>query len=273
MDKVIFVIMDACRYDAATRELGFFEHMVDHGKAAKYKINGELPSLSRSMYATMLTGLPTWRHGITCNEVNKTLDMENVFSICRAAGGVTAAAAYGWMRELFVSAPFDLYRDRISLNDPGAITHGIYYVQDDYPDAHLIADAEFLRVQFHPDLLMVHFMSIDYNGHLHGGESREYEQAVYNAGLLLAERMDAWLADGYQIVATADHGMSSLGIHGGTEDVQREVPLYIFSPKTENGRFESQPVSQLNVAPLLCRLLGALPGKEMMQETEIRFRE
>ena len=271
MDKVLFLLMDACRYDTATRELGFFEHLVDYGQGAKYKMRGELPSLSRSMYATMFTGLPAYRHGIASNEVNKTLDMPNVFSLCKEAGGVTAMAAYGWMRELFVKAPFDLYTDRIHLNDEGAITHGIYYVQDDYPDAHLIADAEFLRRSFHPDFLMIHPMSIDYNGHIYGGDSKEYESAVYNMGLLMAERMHDWLADGYQIVATADHGMSPFGIHGGTEDVQRDIPLYIFSPKVETGRFEESSVSQLNIAPLLCRLLGISPSSEMLGSLEINL--
>lgn len=273
MDKVLLLLMDACRFDTATRELGHFEHLVDYGQGAKYRVRGELPSLSRSMYATMFTGLPAYRHGIAANEVNKTLDLPNVFSLCKAAGGVTAMAAYGWLRELFVKAPFDLYTDRIHLNDPGAITHGIYYVQDDYPDAHLIADAEFLRGSFHPDFLMIHPMSIDYNGHIYGGDSKEYESAVYQMGLLMAERMDAWLSDGYQVVATADHGMSAYGIHGGAEDIQRDVPLYIFSPKAEPGRFEETPVSQLNMAPLLCRLLGIEPSEEMIKDLRIRLRE
>ena len=43
--KTIFVLLDACQYEAASRYLGFLEHMIDYGQGAKYKVLGELPSL------------------------------------------------------------------------------------------------------------------------------------------------------------------------------------------------------------------------------------
>ena len=65
MGKTIFVLLDACGYKIATENLGFLEHMVDYGLAAKYKIRGELPSMSRPMYETLMTGVPAHVHGIT----------------------------------------------------------------------------------------------------------------------------------------------------------------------------------------------------------------
>lgn len=63
MAKLILVLMDACRFDAITQTAGYLEHMIDYGKGAKYRIRGELPSMSRPMYETLMTGLPVWRHG------------------------------------------------------------------------------------------------------------------------------------------------------------------------------------------------------------------
>ena len=51
MDKTIFVLLDACQYEAASKYLGYLEHMIDYNKGAKYKVLGELPSLSKPMYA------------------------------------------------------------------------------------------------------------------------------------------------------------------------------------------------------------------------------
>ena len=67
MDKTIFVLLDACQYEAASKYLGYLEHMIDYNKGAKYKVLGELPSLSKPMYATLFTGLPVCKHGVTCN--------------------------------------------------------------------------------------------------------------------------------------------------------------------------------------------------------------
>ena len=264
MKKTIFVLLDACGYEAGTRNLGYLEHLVDYNMGAKYKVRGELPSLSRPMYATLLTGLGVCRHGITANGTVRVLQNENLFSMCKAAGGVTAAAAYYWMSELYNEAPFRRNEDRIRIHKGGMIDAGIYYWNDDYPDSHLFADGEYLRKQYDPDFILYHSMGIDFRGHRKGAKSPEYESAVADADSILSPLMEIWRREGYQIVVTADHGMNVLGNHGGTDAEQRDVPLYIFSGRVTNGRFEEEYISQLSVAPLLCRLLGISPAENMI---------
>lgn len=89
MSKTIFVLLDACGYEIATEYLGYLEHMADYGLAAKYRVRGELPSMSRPMYETLLTGVPSHVHGITCNEVVRRSSQENIFSMCKKAGLTT----------------------------------------------------------------------------------------------------------------------------------------------------------------------------------------
>lgn len=271
MDKTIFVLLDACQYEAGTKNLGYLEHLIDYRQGAKYKVRGELPSLSKPMYATLLTGLPVYRHGVTYNEILKNLDCDSVFSLCKAYGGVTAAAAYGWMSELYNHIPFHPVRDRIQIQSGEHIDYGIFYWEDMYPDSHLFADGEYLRNNYHPDFILYHSMGIDEQGHLSGAGSAAYEKAVMAAGILLSSLMPEWLAAGYNVVVTGDHGMNELGIHGGTEDSQRDTPLYIFSDKVKKGRFEETSVSQLNVAPLLCRLLDIPAAEGMQSSLEIRL--
>ncbi len=282
MDKTIFVLLDACRFDTATRYLGHLEHLIDYEKGAKYKILGELPSLSRPMYGSIFTGLATWQHGITCNERAMKLECDSVFSLCKKAGGSTAAVAWSWLSEMFNRCPFEAERDRVQLQylknvcketdfsaESCYIDNGLFYWDDAYPDAHVFAEGEWLRNNFSPDFLLYHTMAIDNMGHLKGGESAEYAKAVSGAGHLIANLLPQWLLDGYQVVISADHGMDGFGIHVGSDEAQRMVPLYIFSDKVKAGRYEDKSISQLCVAPLMCRLLGIGPSKEMMDVSEI----
>lgn len=270
MGKTILVILDACQFEAGTIHLGFLEHMIDCGCGAKYKVRGELPSLSRPMYETLLTGLPVYKHGVTSNDCVRRSKAESLFTICREHHLTSGAAAYYWISELYNKAPFCKPEDRIQINLPGFIDYGIFYWDDLYPDTHLFADGEYIRKTYNPDFMLYHSMGIDEWGHLKGAGSFEYENAVANAGNILAQLVPQWLNEGAAVVITADHGMNAFGMHGGTDSAQRDTPLYIFGGDIEKGRFDGEYISQLNTAPLLCRLLDVPAGKEMIRPEQIR---
>ncbi len=267
MNKVILVLLDGCGYDVATKYAGVLEQLVEKGRCAKYRVRGELPSMSRPMYETVMTGLDATTHGIVTNEFTRPSNRDNLFRLCDRAGKTTAAAAYGWMSELYNGEAFRLPEGRIQLGRKTGIHNGIFYCEDDYPDTHLISDADFLRRAYRPDFLLIHPMNIDYTGHRFGLESREHRGKVMGTCEMVAQRVPEWRADGYSVVVTADHGMDGQGMHGGTLDVHRDVPLYLFADGADNGDHD-QPVSQLTVAPLMCRLLG-LERAEGMIESEI----
>ena len=69
MNKVILILSDALRYDAAVAGMGYLGHLVETKQASLYKIIGELPSMSRPMYETIHTGLPSSAHGIVANSI------------------------------------------------------------------------------------------------------------------------------------------------------------------------------------------------------------
>ena len=273
MRKVIFVLVDALGFDVATKHFGFLEHMAEAGQGAKYRLIGELPAISRPMYETLLTGVPVWKHGVVSNNTCRRSTQKNMFSLTREAGLVNACAGYDWLLELYGDRPlpFDLMRDRYCLEGSGDIMHGIFYNVDEYPDGHLFADGEFLRHQYEPDFLMIHPMGVDDNGHKYGADSKAY--ALYAACICdcIANLWQEWKKAGYQVVVTGDHGMDTFGLHEGNEPIQRHTPLYILSDQVEGGDFsEEEPVSTLDVAPLLCRLLGIEPAAEMRRSTKIR---
>lgn len=274
LSKLIFVIVDALGYDAATAKAGYLEHMVEAGLAAKYRVRGELPAVSRPMYETLLTGLPVCRHLVTSNDTVRPSKEANLFSLTKENGLINAAAAYMWMWELYGAAkeelPFQLFRDRIHINEQkSSLMNGIFYGADEYPDSHLFADGEYLRRTVHPDFLMIHSMQVDYQGHRFGACSAEYENAIVGVTDCMAQLVPAWLEDGYDVVVTGDHGMDTLHQHCGNTELQRYVPLYIISNRVTAG-YHTNEVSMLEIAPLLCRLLCIKPSQEMSTDQNIR---
>jgi predicted AlkP superfamily pyrophosphatase or phosphodiesterase len=273
MSKTILVLLDGCGFEAATENLGYLEHLVESGLGSKYKIMGELPSLSRPMYETILTGLPVYIHNISNNLDVRRSKQESIFSICHKSGFSTAASAYYWISELYCSAPFQYVTDRIRLHSDGLICNGIFYYEDCYPDSHVFSDAEFLRTTCNPDFLLIHSMNIDDEGHKHGVASSGYNAAVARAGLILSVFMPLWIAEGYNIVITSDHGMNAHHLHGGNTLIQREVPLYLFGAKVRPGNFCEESVSELADAPLICSLLGLEPptGMKRLADLGVKF--
>ncbi len=256
-NKVVLVLIDALGYDEAVKRGGYLEALVEHGRAAKYRVTGELPALSRPMYETMMTGLPPVEHGVTSNRIVRRSAFGNLFSITRAAGLSNAAAAYGWVLELYgTGRAFDPVHDVYHLDGAGDIAHGIFYIQDEYPCERLFADAEYLRARYDPDFLLAHPMDVDLAGHRKGAGSFEYGMAASRVMDQLATLIPDWTQAGYDVIVTADHGMDHLGLHEGNEEIQRRVPLYIVSGKVTPGDYSEETLTSTVTAPLVLALLG-----------------
>ena len=71
-------------------------------------------------------------------------------------------------------------------------------------------------------------MNIDAAGHRYTAVSKEYRKAVNQADQLIGLYLHDWLAAGYQVIVTADHGMDEYGLHGGSMAAHREVPSIFF---------------------------------------------
>lgn len=177
---------------------------------------------------------------------------DNLFARVRTGGGVTAAAAYHWVSELYVRTPFDPARDRM-LTGNGDINHGAFYWRDDYPDDHLFADAESL-LRHGPHFLLLHPMNVDDVGHKAGGNSAPYRNAARHQGDLLARYVPEWQARGYTVLVTADHGMGDDGNHSGPTETESHVPFYAL------GLTLDPAPTQIRIAGLCCRLIGVETG-------------
>ena len=261
MAKVILVLSDALRYDAAVAGMGYLGHLIEARLASLYKVIGEMPSFSRPMYETIHTGLPASEHGVVSNTVVRRSSKPNIFEAAVQSGKTTAAAAYYWFSELYNRAPYDPIDDREVDDNALLIQHGRFYTEDDYPDLELFRAAAMLVRRVNPDYLLLHPMGMDYAGENYGSDSSEYRNHAIFQDRWLATLVQEWMERGYNILVTGDHGINADRMHGGTTPEVRELPLYLVRPGIPGKGDTGETISQLQIAPTICKLLGVpIPG-------------
>ncbi len=262
--KVILVVLDGLSHSVAQHAMGHLHAWCDAGRAAFYRLDCELPALSRPLYEAILTGVRPIDSGIVHNGVSRLSRERSLFHYARDAGLSTAAAAYHWVSELYNRSPFVAVRDRHTCDESLPIQHGHFYYADHYPDSHLFVDAESLRLQHTPDLLLVHPMNIDDAGHKHGLDSSQYRNAARMADVLLADYLQNWIDAGYQVLVTADHGMNVDRSHNGLLPEERQVPLFVIGDAFSLDA-NARP-RQLELCGSICQLLGVPHDKPYCAE-------
>jgi len=200
--NVILVVLDGLNYEVARHAMGHLQAYVGAGRAALYKLECELPALSRPLYECILTGVTPIDSGIVHNNVSRLSNQRSIYHYATAAGLKTAAAAYHWVSELYNRSPFVAARDRHT-DDPNLpIQHGHFYWNDHYPDSHLFADAENLRLRHAPNFLLVHPMNIDDAGHKHGLDTSQYRNRAPSAERTLPRFIPASTYTAIDIIST-----------------------------------------------------------------------
>lgn len=271
--KVALVIMDGAGYDAAVSECGYLEGCVALGLARRWKMKTATPSLSGPMYETIHTGLWPHEHGIVSNEAMRASDKPNVFALARAAGKRTAAVAQAYFHRLYVDRPWEPLRSIEHADEATDIQFARFYSMEGYGPINAVAPAEIdlcaqatlLMERHEPDYLLLHTCSADTLGHTYGGHSREYRNQIWHIDNALARAIPVWRDLGYDLIVTADHGMTEDHWHGGTTPMATEVPFYLFSDVP--GPDGDAILSQLGIAATVLKLLGVpLPDATAMRE-------
>lgn len=255
MGRVVMVISDALRDDTARQQMGYLQHLVEAGKATRYTVVAELPTMSRPLYETLHTGVPVSVHGITNNLVVRRSIMPNVFEEAVRHGRTTGASAYGWFSELYNRAPYDRVADREVDDSALGIQHGRFYMEDSMPDREVFAAGASVIHKFEPDYVLIHPMGMDYLGEMFGSDSPEYRNNAIFQDMALANLIPGWLERNYTVLVTADHGINNDKLHGGTLPEVRHVPLYWISSNGSGRGDSGRQIPQLSLAPSVCRLL------------------
>ncbi len=252
--KVILVIVDGLAWQIAHDGMGYLQGLCEAGRASLYRMNCELPSLSRPLYECILTGVRPVDSGVVHNDINRLSKEESIFHLAHKAGAKTAAAAYHWVSELYNRSPYVTVRDRFTQDESLAIQYGIFYHSDSYPDDHLFIDGEILRSRYEPDFLLIHPMNTDDAGHHHGLDSMQYRNCARHVDQCLSIYLPTWIAEGYQIIVTSDHGMNKDHSHRGILPEEREIPIFVIGDQFSHD--PSAVPTQLELCGIMAQLMG-----------------
>ena len=258
-NKVLLIIIDGQPWRVARRLMGNLEGWVQSGDAKVWRMRSVLPSTSASCYASIGTGVTPQVHGVLSNDIIHQIGQDDIFSAAAKAGRKTGAVTHSFWSSFFQRHPFDPVTD-LEYDEPGGpIHHGRFHSMTGYglinqttpSDADLFATLTMLTERHEIDLGVYHSCTLDSMGHRFGHDCKEMDHACFMLDAQLAAYIPRWLANGYQIAVTADHGQTLRGHHGGSEPDQQDVAFYWFG--SGEGPAEDTLLDQLQLAPTLLK--------------------
>jgi predicted AlkP superfamily pyrophosphatase or phosphodiesterase len=201
-----------------------------------------MPSVTLPCNMSIFHSVPPTRHGVVTNEWQPMArPLPGLFDVAKAAGR-RCAAIYNWepLRNLSLplSLEFSWYRD-LSYQEEG----------DD-----LTADAALHYLPtLQPDFAFVYFGTVDTIGHRFGWMSDEYLRQAERVDRQLG-RVLAALPETTHVIVQADHGGHER-THGTESPDDMTIPWLAAGPAIRRGFTIQGPVSLLDTAPTLARLL------------------
>ena len=260
--KLLLIVLDGLPWRNWRKFMGNLEGWVQSGDARVWKMRSVLPSTSASCYASIHTGVPPQTHGVLSNEIRFRVSQPDIFSEVSKAGRKTGAVTHSYWSEFFNRYPFDMVRD-MEYDEPGSpITHGRFHTMTGYnlinqmtpSDADLFATLTILVERHGIDYGILHTCTLDSMGHRFGHDCGEMDHALFAMDAMLAAFLPRWLANGYEVMVTADHGQTDRGHHGGHDDEMQDFALYYIG-KGKGPRPDTL-LDQLQLAPTILNRLG-----------------
>ncbi len=229
--QVVLVVVDGLRYDTAMGLPGL-TRLRERGAGLRLT-TGE-PSLSLPGWAVIGTG--AWQEitGVTTNWYKGRIQVDSIFAEARRSGLLTAVAGAPEWEALY--GPW-ISKERLVRNDDPAV----------------LREALGLLTG-KPDLLLIHFASVDKAGHEFGGASRQYYTAAREADNLVGRLAASLDLRKTTLLITSDHGHRDAGGHGGWEESVTSVPLVALGKGIRPGWAEGG--RQVDIAPTVAALLG-----------------
>lgn len=274
-NKVILILCDGMRADTAFKEFGYVNSLCKHSDiGSKLTSIVDNPSVSRTNYETLHTGLPALIHGVTSNLLTEKSKAErNIFKELTEAGKTTAVVGSSWFYDLYGKDKyFYLKHKEINRENEEDITYGRFF-SDDVPHvvdgsseglAHTFQISDFLIYKYSPDYMLIHVMTPDDVGHSKG-IGKEYSKAVSKIDSVLGAVLPRWFELGYDVIITSDHGMDTNHNHGGTDCGVMTAPLYICSKKNWDpfSSLKRDKISHIDIAPMIINRI--LPNSDFQE--------
>ena len=236
-DKVILLLCDGMRADTAFEQFGYLNNVNELLYRGISIVDN--PSVSRTNYETLHTGVPASVHGITSNLVNRKSSQPHLFKLLTKQNRTSGIVGSSWFYDLYGKESYDYVKHKeINKDDNEDITYGRFYsddISDSYnPDveglAHTFQTADHIITKYIPDYVLIHLVTPDKIGH-EEGVGKKYKNEISKIDSIMGAILPKWLAMGYDVIITSDHGMDEDHSHGSVKREVMEAPLYIISQK------------------------------------------
>ncbi len=206
-----------------------------------------LPCITLPCHMSMFHGVPPTRHGVTSNDWQP---------MARPLPGLVDVAKPAGKRCAFFTS-WEPLRD---LSRPGALFYSVYVDNLIDLDADLrVAEAAAKAIQTNPiDFAFVYLGVVDNVGHDFGWMSDAYLAEVAKADRALGILLDALSDREHALLLQADHGGHER-FHGLDIPEDMEIPWMVSGMGIRRGYEIPSPVTILDTAPTLARLLGVTP--------------
>jgi predicted AlkP superfamily pyrophosphatase or phosphodiesterase len=202
-----------------------------------------MPSITLPCHTSIFHSVPPTRHGVTTNTFQPMArPLPGLIDIANTAGK-RCSVFHNWEPLRDVNRPEALY--------------SIFYANTSYQadgDAYIAEAAARDIPRFKPDFAFVYLGTVDTSGHAYGWMSDGYLRQVETVDGNLGEVLAALPADAH-IVLQADHGGHDRG-HGTDMPEDMTIPWMASGPTVKAGHQISAPVSLLDTAPTLARMMG-----------------
>lgn len=246
---VIFILIDGMRPDAIdTAACPNLAGLRGRG-AATMRARSVMPSITLPCHTSIFHSVPPARHGVITNTwTPMARPLPGLFDVTHAAG----------LRNVF----FYKWEELRDLGRPGTLQMSYFRntsYQADGDDCIAHAAAKVIADE-RPDFAFVYLGTVDVGGHYYGWMTDGYLRQLEHVDALLGELLAASSPED-KVLLQSDHGGHERN-HGTDTPEDMTIPWIVAGPGIRPGHQIMAPVSLLDTAPTLARLLGVAPHPE-----------
>lgn len=243
----VFFMLDGVRPDAIEQAHTPTIHALMQRGAYTMTAQSVMPSITLPCHTSIFHSVPPARHGITQNVWTPfARPLPGLIELAKMQLGLRCAFITNWEELRDLSRPSSLAYSWYT--DASYLEHG-----DDLVADHAVS--AIAREAF--DFAFVYFGTVDSMGHFFGWMSPEYLKQLERVDAQLGRVIDA-LPPGSTVLAQADHGGHER-THGTDLPEDMTIPWLIAGPNIKPNYAIQLPVSLLDTAPTLARVLGVKP--------------
>ena len=249
MSSVVFISLDGVRPDALNSAHCPTLNSVRERGASTMQARSVMPCITLPCHTSIFHSVPPARHGITSNIfAPMARPLPGLVEVARSAEK-HVAFFYNWEQLRDVARPgnihYSFFRDSW---------------RDQDGDVEIIDEARRFIAHEHPDFVFLYIGTIDGVGHDHGWMSEAYLKQLERVDALLMGFFDALPSD-YTTIIHSDHGGHDR-THGIDSPEDMTIPWMAVGPNIKKGYTIQTPVSLLDTAPTIVKILGLQPHRE-----------